>query len=54
MASQGELEALPGIGPVTAGKIISGRPYQQIEDLFNKKVVGKAGFEKIKDMVVVY
>lgn len=53
-ASQSEIEALPGIGPVTASKIISGRPYQQIEDLLNKKVVSKAVFEKIKDQLVLY
>lgn len=53
-STQGELEALPGIGPVTASKIISNRPYQQIEELVGKKVVGKAVFEKIKDLVVVY
>ncbi len=53
-ASEAEIEALPGIGPVTASKIISGRPYQQIEDLFNKKIVGKAVFEKIKDSVGLY
>ncbi|MDD5147537.1 MAG: helix-hairpin-helix domain-containing protein [Candidatus Daviesbacteria bacterium] len=53
-ATQAELEALPGIGPVTASKIISDRPYQAIEDLFNKKIAGKAVFEKIKDQIVVY
>lgn len=53
-SSQPELEALPGIGPVTAAKIISSRPYQKIEDLLNQKVVSKAVFEKIKDQIVVY
>lgn len=49
--TQAELEGLPGIGPVTAGKIIDNRPYGSIEELLEKKVVGKATFEKIKDQV---
>lgn len=53
-ASQSELESLPGIGSVTASKIISSRPYQEIADLFNKKAVSKAVFEKIKDLLMVY
>lgn len=53
-SSQSELESLPGIGPVTASKIISGRPYQKVEDILNKKVVSKSVFEKIKDQIVVY
>ncbi len=53
-ASQIEIEALPGIGPVTAVKIISGRPYQQVADLLNKKAVSQSVFEKIKDQVAVY
>ncbi len=53
-ATQAELEALPGIGPVTASKIISDRPYQAAEDLLNKKVINKSVFEKIKDQLVVY
>lgn len=53
-SSQAEIEALPGIGPVTASKIISDRPYQTIEELTGKKVVSKAVFEKIKDEIVVY
>lgn len=53
-ATQAELEALPGVGPVTASKIISDRPYQKIEDLLDKKIVSKSVFEKIKDQIVVY
>ena len=52
-ASQSDLEVLPGVGPVTAGKIISGRPYQTIDELKSKKVVGKAVFEKIKDLITL-
>lgn len=53
-ASQSELEALPGIGPVTAAKIISGRPFQKTEDLLSRKIVPKNTFEKIKDSIVVF
>lgn len=50
-ASSAELESLPGIGPVLASKIISGRPYQTIEELKTRKIVGNALFEKIKDQI---
>lgn len=53
-ASQKELETLSGIGPVTAGKIMAGRPYQTIEELKEKKIVGTKLFEKIKDLITVY
>lgn len=53
-SSQSELEALPGIGPVTAAKVISGRPYQKIEDLLNQKIVSKSTFEKIKGSIIVF
>lgn len=53
-ATQAELEALPGIGPVTASKIISDRPYNKVEDLLNKKIVNKTVYEKIKDSVSLY
>ena len=53
-ASQGELEGLPGIGPVTAGKIMAGRPYQNVSDLVEKKIVGEKLYDQIKDMVSVW
>ncbi len=53
-ASTVELEALPGIGAVTASKIISNRPYEKIEDLVTKKAVGQSVFTKIKDKISVY
>jgi DNA uptake protein ComE-like DNA-binding protein len=45
---------LPGIGPVTAGKIISGRPYQANKKLKAKKIVGNAVFEKIKNLITSF
>lgn len=53
-ASQSELEALSGIGPVTASKIVAGRPYSSPEELLDKKILGKAVFEKIKSTITVY
>ena len=53
-ATQGELEGLPGIGPVTAGKIIAGRLYQNISELVERKIVGSKVFDQIKDLVSVW
>lgn len=53
-ASEGELDKLPGVGPVTAQKIIAGRPYQAIEDLLSKKIVGASTFANIKDQITVW
>jgi len=50
-ASSKELEDLPGIGPVTAQKIIDGRPYSSVDNLLTKKVVGNSVFEKIKEQI---
>lgn len=49
--SSTELESLPGIGPVTATKIMDHRPYGSIDELLSKKAVGNAMFEKIKELI---
>ena len=53
-ASQSELEALDGVGPSYASKMISARPYSSVEELLSKNTVTKSVYEKIKDSVVVY
>ena len=52
-ASQSDLEALSGVGPVTATKIINGRPYQGLEELLSKKAVSKSVYSKIKDSLEI-
>lgn len=52
-ASQSDLEVLPGIGPVTAKKIIDGRPYTSLEELVAKKAMGQALFEKLKNQLTL-
>ncbi len=53
-ASSKELDALPGIGEVTAGKIINARPYGSVDELFSKKIVTQKVFDQIKDKISVY
>lgn len=50
-ASESELDSLPGVGPVTTDKIIAGRPYASINELVEKKIVGQATFDKIKEKI---
>jgi competence protein ComEA len=52
-APAAELEALPGIGPVIARRIIEGRPYRSVEGLERVKGIGKKRLEEIRAMVTV-
>lgn len=53
-ASAESLDTLPGIGPVTANKIIDNRPYLTINDLLDKKLVSEKVFTQIKDKITAY
>jgi competence protein ComEA len=48
-----QLDTLPGVGAVTAEKIVVGRPYSRIEDLLNVDGIGEAKFAKLKDLITV-
>lgn len=50
-ADVSELDTLQGVGPATANKIISNRPYGSIEDLLSKKVVSQTVFDRIKERI---
>ena len=50
-ASITQLELLPGIGPVRGQKIIDNRPYQQLEELVSKKVLGEATYLKLSGLI---
>jgi competence protein ComEA len=56
-ASQDELDTLPGIGPVTAQKIIAYRetygPFATVEDIIKVSGIGPSTFERIKDRITV-
>ncbi|EGD52586.1 competence protein ComEA helix-hairpin-helix repeat protein [Thermoanaerobacter ethanolicus JW 200] len=56
-ATKEELQTLPGIGPVTAERIIEFREnkgsFKKIEDIMNVPRIGPKMFEQIKDKITV-
>jgi len=55
-ATADALDALPGIGPATAAKIIEARakqPFRTVEELVSRKVLGQAVLAKIRSLLTV-
>ena len=47
-ASEQQLDALPGVGPVRAKAIVKARPYEALEDLVKKKALTQAVLDGAK------
>lgn len=53
MATEDELQTLSGIGPVLARRIVSGRPYREVDELVRVKGIGPKTIERIRPYVVI-
>ena len=55
-ANENELDALPGIGPAIAKRIVkhrSSQPFTKIEDIMLVKGIGEKKFAKFKELITV-
>lgn len=52
-ATEKELQAIKGIGPVLSARIIAGRPYRTVNDLIKVEGIGPKTLEKIHSYLVV-
>jgi len=52
-ASLSQLEALPGITPTMAKRIVDGRPYEDSVDLVHKGILTRHEYHRIDDLVTV-
>lgn len=56
-ANADQLRTLPGIGPVTAQRVIEHRtkngPFKKVEDLMSVKGIGQKRFSVLKDRITI-
>lgn len=52
-ASLSKIEALPGITPSMAKKIVDGRPYDDVVDLVRRDILTRRELQRIEDRVTV-
>ncbi|ADV66424.1 ComEA family DNA-binding protein [Deinococcus maricopensis] len=50
-ASLEQLEALPGVGPAMAARLVAGRPYRSLADLDAVRGVGEATLARLSPLV---
>lgn len=53
IATPNELDSLPGVGSVTAQKILDNRPFISVDELLDKKILKTNIFEQVKNMISV-
>lgn len=53
VASIRELQKLPGFGPELAERVVRHRPYQKLDELIARKVLGRKEFARIKERIRV-
>jgi competence protein ComEA len=51
-ASEADLQRLPGVGPVTARKIVAARPFREPDDLLRVKGIGPKTMDRLRPLVV--
>jgi DNA uptake protein ComE-like DNA-binding protein len=51
-ATEAELKAIPGIGDAYSKKIMAGRPFSNKSQLLSKKIIPKATYDKVKDLII--
>lgn len=52
-ATREQLVTLPGLNGKLADRIISGRPYQQPNDLVSRHILPRAEYSRIADLITV-